>query len=44
MYIRNNMCMQRWHCLCSQASKQWIDINVMNQQVIIDSKSNVTAL
>ena len=34
--------MQRWHRLYSQDSAQSSDSNVINQQVIIDSSSNIT--
>ena len=35
---------QRWHHLYSQASEQSSNTEVINQQVIVDSKSNVTVL
>ena len=35
---------QRWHCLYSQASEQSSDTSIINQQVIVDSTSNVTGL
>ena len=35
---------QRWHHLCSQAGEQSSNTNIINQQEIIDSTSNVTIL
>ena len=36
--------MQSWYCLSTQASEQSSDANVINQQVIIDSTSDITIL
>ena len=36
--------MQRWHCFYSGASEQSSDTDIINQQVIVDSTSNITVL
>ena len=44
MHNVNTHYAQRWHHLCSQASEQRSNTNIINQQVIIDSTSNVIVL
>ena len=36
--------MQNWYCLSTQASEQSSDAIIINQQVIIDSTSDITVL